>query len=66
MIKIIKPGKDLNSLTYITTCSVCECEFKFDATEIKKCNDNVVELKYVNCPHCNREIQDYYWVEDNE
>ena len=61
MIKIIKPGRDLNEIIYVTTCSVCGCEFKFDSAEIKKCNDNVVEFKYVNCPHCNTIIQDCYW-----
>ena len=53
MIKIIKPGKDLNSLVYVTICVTCGCEFKFDSAEIKKCNDNAVSFKYVNCTHCN-------------
>ena len=66
MIKIIKPGKDLNSLVYVTICVTCGCEFKFDSAEIKKCNDNAVSFKYVNCPHCNSVIQDFYWLEDDE
>lgn len=66
MIKIIKPGKDLNLLTYVTTCLVCGCEFKFDSAEIKKCNTDAVEVKYVICPHCGRIIRDCYWVEDTK
>lgn len=58
MITIIKQG--VSPQTYYAKCPNCQCEFTYDATDIKDCEWYSLTYHagttYVLCPWCNHQV----------
>ena len=61
MIKVIKQGDIAKKPVRQVTCPVCECEFRFDRSDLRT-DPRMLSYKFfgsqfIECPNCEHAIQ---------
>ena len=74
MVSVISHGRLYNKATPLMlhecTCPKCGCKFRFTNTDIEIDHHYIDTfgrfMRFIECPECNKSIQQFYWEELGE